>query len=78
MNSSLTRHEIVYWFTTPAELRRIADAMEEFWKTCAPGHDKTVEKVFSDDATLHILVDQDRITGPGWYETLQAKKLGKP
>lgn len=70
----ITRHEVVHWFTTPQELRRIADEMEEFWKTCAPGQDKTVETIWSKDIALHILVDQEHIKSPGWYETSKAQR----
>jgi hypothetical protein len=58
----------LWWFTTPEELRQLADDMERFWRTCQPGQSKIVTKIYSgrDDSILTILVDQDRITSPGW------------
>ncbi len=59
--TNVTRHEIVYWLTTPKRLRELADEMEAFWKTCQPGQDKTVAVEYGNDSALHILVDQDNI-----------------
>jgi hypothetical protein len=67
--SSLTRHEVIHWFTTPHELREIADEMEKFWTTCMPGQDTTAHSVYGKNEQLLILVDQDKIKSPGWYET---------
>jgi hypothetical protein len=65
---SITRHEVVHWFTTPDELRELADAMEKHWKTCAPGQDKTVRSIFGKHTELLILVDQEKIKSPGWWD----------
>lgn len=65
---SVTRHVVVNFFTTPEELRKLADEMEAFWPTCQPGQDKTSSVVWGKDTVLHIVVDQDRIKTPGWGE----------
>lgn len=62
MPSSISRHEVVRWFTTPKELRRIADEMDDLWGSIRPGQDKTVSMVYSKDTELHILIDQDRMS----------------
>lgn len=69
MANSVTRHEMIQWFTTPEELREIATDMEEFWKTCQPGQDKTSHVAYGKTTELRILVDQDRIKTPGWRES---------
>jgi hypothetical protein len=66
---SLSTHQVLQWFTTPEELREIANEMERFWPTCKPGQDKTVHTVYGKTAEMRILVDQDKIKTPGWFET---------
>ncbi len=60
-----------WWFTTPHELRELADEMEAFWPTCMPGQSKVVAKRHARNGaptTLTILVDQENIKTPGWSE----------
>jgi len=58
---SVLARVIFDWYTTPVELRTIADEMEEFWKACQLGQDKTVAVRIGKNAELCIIVDQDRI-----------------
>lgn len=70
---SVSRYEVVHWFTTPHELRELADQMEEHWRTCAPGQDKTVRIIWGKTTALHVLVDQDNIKSPGWADATERK-----
>lgn len=66
---SIVRHQVICWFTTPTELRRIAQQMEELWPKLRPGQDKTVSVKVSSDTELRILIDQELIEIPGWLES---------
>lgn len=55
------RYEVVRWFTTPKELRKIADEMESRWKTIKLGEDTTIQSVWTNETQLHIMIDQDHI-----------------
>lgn len=71
---SISDHHVFYWFTTPEELRAIAAEMEEMWPKCSPGQDKTVRVMTGKSAELRVLVDQENIKTPGWWETIQARR----
>jgi hypothetical protein len=46
--------------TTPTELRKIADAMEERWPTLRPGESTIVSERYLDDATtVAFAIDQE-------------------
>ncbi len=61
------KEEIYHWFTTPDELRSIADKMEEAYKNFRPGTSNSVrEIVLSEQAglisVLNIHFDQEAIS----------------
>lgn len=66
---NLSRHEVIHWFTTPEELRSIADEMEKRWRRLQPGQDKTITTVYGKTTELKILVDQENIKSPGWLDS---------
>lgn len=57
---SVNRHEVVQWFTTPKELRKIADDMQRRWETISLGDDTTIFLSWGNNTELVILIDQDR------------------
>lgn len=51
---------IIHLYVEPAELRQIADKMEQFAKTMQIGDDTTVAELVSDDEkyNIHVRVSQ--------------------
>ena len=74
--SSVKGAHTLLWFTTPAQLRKIAARMEEFWEQCAPGESKVVE-IFcaKDDWVLEIAVDQHHMVSPAWQRSQSANAV---
>jgi hypothetical protein len=62
------RHEVIHWYTTPTELRKIADEMDQAWRKLQPGENKTVSSQISANTELRICIDQELIESPGWME----------
>ena len=50
-----------HWYTTPEELRDIANKMEQVWVKVRPGDDADVITVWGESMCLKILFDQDRM-----------------
>jgi len=60
---SLHKHSVIRWFTTPGELRRLANEMEAKFPKLRSGDDVTIKTIYSNnDIELRILVDQ------GWIK----------
>lgn len=62
----LDRITTVRWYTTPAELRKVAADMTALWTRALGGEDLTVfstmhERPIGEAIELQIIVDQDRI-----------------
>ena len=61
MNGYLSH--IVTIHTTPKELRKIANKMEETWPTLRPGMSTVVaERLIGESVRVEFVIDQDRMT----------------
>lgn len=52
--------QIFRWFTTPEELRRLANKMEADFPTRLPGESLIIESIVSPGCSLEICVDQEK------------------
>lgn len=72
----LTRREARV-FTTPDELRALADRMDEQWDDTLPGGDLTGAAWISDDLLIYIVIDQGSMPRPAatraWEERRRKK-----
>lgn len=60
MMSDVRRHEVVRWFVTPNELRRIAKRMDECWSQALGGESLIVHCIHNDNdkVLLEVCIDQ--------------------
>lgn len=60
-------HDIRF-ITTPEELRRLADKMEQTYKQLRPGDSKVIEEFKEGGNTLKVVADQGEMGDPWRYE----------
>lgn len=57
----LCKTETAEWFTTPAELRKIADELEIKWANATVGDDVPAHVERGENVRLRIVIDQEKM-----------------
>lgn len=68
----------VVWYTTPTELRELANRLEAAWKKAAWGQDVPSEFQYGNEVGIRVMIDQEKMHHSDWRSVaLKSRRVKK-